>query len=50
MRRLLLSAAALAALVCLLILPAGAADTGVEPLLRQAFSRRHHRHLPGMRI
>ena len=35
MRRLLLSAAALAALVCLLILPAGAADTGVEPLLRQ---------------
>lgn len=35
MRRLLLSAAALAVLVCLLILPAGAADTGVEPLLRQ---------------
>ena len=35
MRRLLLSAAALAALVCLLILPASAADTGVEPLLRQ---------------
>lgn len=35
MRRLLLLAAALAALVCLLILPAGAADTGVEPLLRQ---------------
>lgn len=35
MRRLMLLAASLAALVCLLILPAAAADTGVEPLLRQ---------------
>ena len=35
MRRLLLSAAALAALVCLLFRPASGAHTGVEPLLGQ---------------